>query len=155
MSGNRGAALKLLEEREEVTRKRPNSQAAFFLSLATRIAVSLSHLDLAERLMTGAAESLTRFRNMVLTSRAVLEEARSEHEAAATHYLEAADAWREYGFGLEQADALLGAGRCLLGLERSDEAAPVLERADGIFSALGAQPLLGDAALRDIAAPGA
>ncbi|MDQ5821442.1 MAG: hypothetical protein M3540_08385, partial [Actinomycetota bacterium] len=103
------------------------------------------------------------FRNMVLTSRAVLEEARSEDEAAAVHYLEVADAWREYGFRLEQAEALLGAGRCLLVLERSDEAVPALEQAHGIFSELGAQPLLRDAAdllqkggaLGDVAAPGA
>jgi class 3 adenylate cyclase len=155
MNENLGAALRLLEEREQVTRKRPNSQAAFFLSLAIRVAVSLPDLELADRLMAGAAESLPRFKHMVLTSRAVLEEARSEHEAAATHYLEAAEAWRDYGFGLEQAEALLGAGRCLLALERSDEAAPMLEQADGIFSALGAQPLLTDATRGNIAAPGA
>jgi hypothetical protein len=105
--------------------------------------------------MTGAAESLTRFQNMVLTSGAVLEEARSEDEAAAKHYLEAADAWREYRYLLEEAEALQGAGRSLLALGRDDEAAPVLERADGIFSALGAQPLLIGATRGDIAAPGA
>jgi hypothetical protein len=95
----------------------------------------LFDLDLAERLMAGAAESLPRSKHMVLTSRAVLEEARSEDEAAATHYLEAADAWREYGFRLEQAEALLGAGRCLLALGREDEATPVLAQARDLLGA--------------------
>ena len=154
-NGHRDAALELLEEREEATRERPISRAAFFLSLAIRVAVSLSDLELAERLMAGAAESMPRFQHMMLTSRAMLEEARSDDEAAAKHYLEAADAWRGYGNLLEEAEALQGAGRSLLALGRNDEAAPVLERADGIFSALGAQPFLIGAARGDIAAPGA
>jgi hypothetical protein len=105
--------------------------------------------------MAGAGESLPRLQHMVLTSRAVLEEARSEDEAAAKHYLEAAEASRGYGYLLEEAEALLGAGRCLLALDRNDEAAPVLEQAEGIFSALGTQPLLVGATRGDVAAPGA
>jgi tetratricopeptide (TPR) repeat protein len=151
-NGHRDAALELLEEREEATRRRPVSRAAFFLSLATRVAVSLSDLELAERLMAGAGESLPRLRHMVLTSHAVLEEARSEDEAAAEHYLEAAAAWREYGYLLEEAEALHGAGRSLLALGRNDEAGPALEQGDAIFSALGAQPFVVGAARGDVAA---
>ncbi len=44
----------------------------------------------------------------------------------------------------EQAFALLGQGRCLLGLARATEAAAVLHRAREIFERLGATPALAE-----------
>jgi hypothetical protein len=45
----------------------------------------------------------------------------------------------------EEAQALLGEGRCLVALGRAPEAAPVLEQARAIFARLGAEPALHEA----------
>ena len=42
----------------------------------------------------------------------------------------------------EEAQALLGQGRCLVALDRAPAAAPVLEQAREIFARLGARPAL-------------
>ena len=55
----------------------------------------------------------------------------------------ARELWRplgEFGVVPEHAFALLGHGRCLVGLGRPGEAAPVLQQARGLFHALGATP---------------
>jgi len=44
----------------------------------------------------------------------------------------------------EQAFALLGQGRCLIGLSRPTEAAAVLQHAREIFERLGATPALAE-----------
>ena len=70
-----------------------------------------------------------------------MAEAQERFEEALTLYQEAAERWTEFGFVLEQGQALLGAGRCLLALDRPDEAVPWLQSAREIFEALGARAL--------------
>jgi hypothetical protein len=59
-------------------------------------------------------------------------------------YEESADRWAMYGFVLEQGQALLGAGRCLLALKHPQRAANSLRNAQAIFESLGARPLVAD-----------
>ena len=53
-----------------------------------------------------------------------------------------AERWERFGVVTEQAYALLGQGRCLLGLFRPTEAAPVLQHARQILERLQAAPAL-------------
>jgi class 3 adenylate cyclase/tetratricopeptide (TPR) repeat protein len=76
---------------------------------------------------------------------ALLAASRSEHEAAAAGFADAAARWHGFGVPYEEAQALLGQGRCLMALARAPEAAPVLEQARAIFVRLGAKPALAEA----------
>ncbi len=80
----------------------------------------------------------------LVAANAALAEARGELQAGADAYADAADRWERFGVVPEQAFALLGHGRCLLGLSRPTEAAPVLQHAREIFERLGATPALAE-----------
>ena len=73
-----------------------------------------------------------------------LTEARGDLWAAVDAYADAADRWERFGVVAEQAFALLGQGRCLVGLSRPNEAAPVLRNAREIFERLQAAPVLAE-----------
>jgi tetratricopeptide (TPR) repeat protein len=73
---------------------------------------------------------------------ALLEERRGRHEAAAQRFENAAASWGEFGVPYEEAHALLGQGRCLMALDRAQEAARPLQQAREIFARLGAKPAL-------------
>ena len=63
---------------------------------------------------------------------------------AAATYSDAAGRWERFGVVPEQAFALLGQGRCLVGLGRPAEAQPVLRVARALFERLGADPALAE-----------
>ena len=91
----------------------------------------IEHTPTAERKLVG---------NNILSARAVLAEALEQVPEALTLFEEAAVAWQEYGYPLEQAHALIGTARCLSSLGRS--ARPVLQQAHDILEEIGARPLL-------------
>jgi class 3 adenylate cyclase/tetratricopeptide (TPR) repeat protein len=76
------------------------------------------------------------------TAESQLREAGGEQEAAAAGFAEAAARWHEFDVPYEEAQSLLGQGRCLVALGRAPEAAPVLEQARAIFAKLKAKPAL-------------
>jgi tetratricopeptide (TPR) repeat protein len=78
----------------------------------------------------------------IRTSRALLDEAEGNLEQALRLYTAVARSWKEYGFVLEEGQALLGAGRCLLALGTTSEASIALHEAKDLFNQLGARPLL-------------
>jgi tetratricopeptide (TPR) repeat protein len=109
-----------------------------------RTALGAHDWELASLLVEeGAALSPLRER-VGLTCRALLEEAREEHEAAVAGFAAAAADWNDFGFPHEEAQALLGQGRCLVALGRAQEAAAPLAMARDIFARLGARPALAD-----------
>jgi hypothetical protein len=57
-------------------------------------------------------------------------------------YSDAADRWDRFGVVPEQVFALLGQGRCLIGLFRATEASSILGHAREIFERLSAAPAL-------------
>jgi class 3 adenylate cyclase/tetratricopeptide (TPR) repeat protein len=148
--GDLGAALRLLEELETVTHGKPPFRADE-LPDACRISVAAGDARLAERLLEGATEPAARHRNTVLMGRAVLAEAHGELESAVGLYSEAAAHWADFGHVLEHGLALLGQGRALHALGRSDEAASPLTDARAIFASLDASPPIAevDAVLKD------
>jgi class 3 adenylate cyclase/tetratricopeptide (TPR) repeat protein len=135
------AAIALIEELERVTRDRPSSYRARYVCELVRISTAGGAIGLAERLLQGIADSVRRHALSLLTAGAVLDEVRDNLEPALRAFRRAADEWREFGFLLEEGEALLGAGRTLVRLRRS-EASGVLSQARVTFTRLGAAPLV-------------
>lgn len=100
-------------------------------------------LDRATALVGDAQPTILRNRLSVLAARAVLAEARGEHNDAATRYAKAADGWEAYGHVLEHGQALLGLGRCRLSLGEPDTE-QTLAGARRLFARLRAAPLLAE-----------
>src|SRR5439155_13645561 len=100
---------------------------------------------LAARLIGGVEPVFPYHEHALCAAGAILLEARGEREAAAAIYREAAERWENFGVVPEQGSALLGQGRCLLVLGRTEEASEPLRKAAEIFARLGAQPSLVEA----------
>jgi hypothetical protein len=114
-----------------------------------RTALAIDGRELAERLVAGFEHRSPYFEHARVAANASLAEARGD-PAAADVYADAADRWERFGVVPERGFALLGRGRCLVGLARPTEAAPVLREAREIFVQLSAAPALAetDALLR-------
>jgi hypothetical protein len=74
----------------------------------------------------------------------LLDEVDGKHEAAASGFADAASRWHNFGVPCEEAQALLGQGRCLVALGRAEEAREPLSRASQVFERLGAKPALAE-----------
>jgi hypothetical protein len=75
---------------------------------------------------------------------ALLAESGGEHEMAAAGFADVATRWHGFGVPFEEAQALLGQGRCLVALGGVPEAAAPLASAREILARLGAKPALGE-----------
>jgi class 3 adenylate cyclase/tetratricopeptide (TPR) repeat protein len=142
--GQTSAALAMLEEvaeREDLTAD-PSFPMA--LPVLARTAVTVGALDLGEQLVAGVRARTPLDQHSVVAARAAFVEARGDSAAAADLYLDAADRWAGFGIPVEEAYALLGAGRCLVALGRTEQAAVPLERARSLWSSLKAAPLLAE-----------
>jgi class 3 adenylate cyclase/tetratricopeptide (TPR) repeat protein len=116
----------------------------WLLAAMVRTALGIGELSLAERLVGGLEPRYPYAEHSLVAANAALTEARGNLQAAADAYADAVDRWARFGVVPEQAFALLGQGRCLLGLARPTEAAPVLQHAREIFERLGATPALAE-----------
>ena len=74
----------------------------------------------------------------------LLVESRQEYSDACAGFAASAVRWREFGMPYEEAQALLGHGRCLVALGCAGEAATPLGVAREIFERLGAKPALAE-----------
>jgi hypothetical protein len=110
-----------------------------------RVAVAEGAAELAGGLADRVRSPATRHRHGVATARAVLTEATGDQAGAAGLYDAAGAAWSAFGHVLEEAMALLGAGRCLARLDRPGPAAKRLRAARALLTRLGARPLLAEA----------
>ena len=140
--GDAGAALELLDEWE--ARPRPGSGPNYVAYLPEAVRTALAGGDdcLAARLADGIESVLPMQRNVLATTQGLLAERRGEHEAAAGAFAAAASCWHDFEMPHEEAQALLGRGRCLLALGRAPDAAAPLAAAREIFARLGAKPAL-------------
>ena len=109
-----------------------------------RTALGIGDRELAERLVYGFEPRYPYAEHALVAAKAALVEARGDLQAAADAYADAADRWEPSGVVPEQGFALLGQGRCLVGLARPTEAGPVLRKAHEVFERLGAAPALGE-----------
>lgn len=138
--GQDGAAAALLVEVESYPGARDNPNYPMLLPAMVRAALRIGEPALAERLVAGFEPRYPYAEHALVAANAALTEARGDLAAAS----DAADRWERFGVVPEQAFALLGQGRCLIGLSRPTEAAPVLQHAREIFDRLQAAPALAE-----------
>jgi tetratricopeptide (TPR) repeat protein len=117
---------------------------AMYLSPLVRAALSIGDGAVARRLIEGVEPAYPFAAHALVTTGAALAESEGDLATAAAAYSAAATSWAEFGIPYEQALALLGAGRCLIGHGRSAEAAPALQAARELFARLGAAPALAE-----------
>jgi predicted ATPase/class 3 adenylate cyclase len=113
-------------------------------STVIRAALNAGDSDLAAGLVQDLAPSSPMREHIQTTCQVLLDDASGEHATAATGFADAAARWHDFGVPYEEAQALLGQGRCLVALGRTLEATPVLEQARVIFARLKAKPALGE-----------
>ena len=144
--GDPAGIRRALDAFEEITSGTPNSRA-LFAPVAARALVALGDIEGAQRLTPEHSDARTkRHRVSLLTARAVIAEARGMYPVAFTGYKQASALWRAHGFQLELGLTRIGAARCLLALDRRDEAADALAGARDVLRPLGAAPALGEIA---------
>ena len=137
-------ALELVEQMLATTTRGTNVGRAALMPEAARLAVRGSATALAESLLSSVQGPLPVEELARESIAALLAEARSEHEAAAAGFADAAAGWHDFGVPYEEGHALLGQGRCLVALGRAPEAAAPLAAAREIFARLGARPALAE-----------
>jgi class 3 adenylate cyclase/tetratricopeptide (TPR) repeat protein len=146
-AGDAAGALRLLED----FRSQVGSMAferVWRLPTACRIALEGGDPDLARRLADGVEPLMPVHEHVLATTAGLLAEARGEHAAAAESFAVAAAGWHDFGVPYEEAEALLGRGRCLTALGGSADARGPASDARAIFARLGATP--GQAAAEDL-----
>lgn len=109
-----------------------------------REAVALRRLDLLDTLLAMPAGGQAAGRHTKTTWGAIAAEAAGRPNEALVLYEDAQEGWQDFGDPYERAHALLGQGRCLLSLERANEAVQPLSEARDLFAQLGAAPALAE-----------
>ena len=138
--GQEDRAAALLADVEATPGARENLNYVAYLPAMVRTALGIGDPELAERLDGGVEPRYPYAEHALVAANAALAEGRGDPQAAADTYAEAADRWERFGVVPEHAFALLGQGRCLVGLGRPSEAAHVFRRAREIFDSLAAAP---------------
>jgi tetratricopeptide (TPR) repeat protein len=142
--GQMEASRALLVEVAELPGSGPFTSVSGALPALVRTAIQIGDLPLADRFVAASSSGHPYGQHMILAARAAVDEGRGGLAVAADEYADAAHRWERFGVVPEEAFALLGQGRCLLGLGRSTEAMPVLQRARAMFERLGAIPALAE-----------
>jgi class 3 adenylate cyclase len=112
LGGDQAGSLEWLDELERTTRGRSPTLRTLDIPDALRICAATGELELAHRLLEGAASPSERNRLAFATADAILAEHAGELERAATLYRELAEGWGAHGHVVERAEALQGAARC-------------------------------------------
>ncbi len=137
----------LLEEAVSTSRSIDDVSFYQMLPEAVRIALRCMDTELAGSISGMVGGELPAVRHAQATIAALLAEQGGRHGAAATSFADAAAAWRDFGVPYEEAQSLLGQGRCLIALGRAPEATTPLQEAHQIFERLGARPAMSEAAV--------
>jgi hypothetical protein len=144
-AGEARAAAPLLTELEQVPNVRHTLDYLRSLPDLVRVAIAAGEPDLGARLADGLEPVYQLDQHAAVTARALLAEQHGEHATAAALFADAAGRWERFEVPWEQAQALLGQGRCLLAAGRPAEGEQPLCAARDIFASLGASPVLADA----------
>jgi class 3 adenylate cyclase/tetratricopeptide (TPR) repeat protein len=140
--GNGDKAAQLLDEFIEVTRGKSPVYRGWLVNDAVRLLVAVGSAPEAESLAADSDAPGRRNKIGVATAQAGLAEASGDYERALGQYEVVAADWADYGYRLEHALALYGAGRSLAALGRANEANEQLAAAREILVELGAQPTI-------------
>jgi tetratricopeptide (TPR) repeat protein len=120
----------------------PDLEYTYDIAGLVRTALTTNNPKLAHQLTTGVEPHTPFEEHALVSATAALAEAHGNHQQSADGYAEAARRWEAFGVIPEQAFALLGHGRCLLALGRTNKATPTLMQAREIFARLQAAPAL-------------
>jgi hypothetical protein len=142
--GQDAAAVALLAEVEAHPGARDVADYSMQLPAMVRAALGIGGRAIAERLVGGLEPRTPYAGHALVAANAALTEANGDLPAAADAYADAAERWEGFGVVPEQGFALLGQGRCLIGLSRPVEATPVLHAVREIFARLQAAPALAE-----------
>jgi predicted ATPase len=142
--GEARAAAPLLTELEQVPNVQNTLDYMRSLPDLVRVAIAAGEPELGERLANSLKPVFQLDQHATATARALLAEEHGENVEAAALFTDAAGRWERFEVPWEQAQALLGQGRCLLTFGRSTQAREPLHAARDIFASLGAQPVLAD-----------
>ena len=109
------------------------------LPALVRCALAAGDASLAARLVEAFEPTLPVREHALVTTAALIAEARGAYAEAAERFADAAARWDVFGARLEQAYALLGQGRSLAALGDLAADAP-LRQARALFDEMGARP---------------
>jgi class 3 adenylate cyclase/tetratricopeptide (TPR) repeat protein len=136
------AALALVKEFSTLTEGHNAVWRLAYLLDAVRVLLGMGHVEEAQDLTRGleprSKHAYINFDNAL----ALIAEAKEEFQEAATLFESSAEKWRDFGVPYEEGQALLGLGRCLSFLGRTQEASLPLLAAKEIFAELSAEGLL-------------
>ena len=142
-AGRAEKAMDALLEIERITGETTPLIGSFAPELV-RVASRAGDLELARRLVDTNPAMPGRSECIVVAGRAVIAEADGRTSEAVDGYIDAAERWAAYGSIIEQGHALVGAGRCLLQLDRFGEAVEKLQAARELFAGPGASVLIAE-----------
>jgi tetratricopeptide (TPR) repeat protein len=138
-------ARPLLAELEHIPNVRHTLDYLRSLPDLVRVAIAAGEPDLGRQLTNGLEPVYQLDQHATVTARALLAEQDGTHAEAAVLFADAAGRWERFEVPWEQAQALLGQGRCLLTLGRAADAREPLRTTRDIFASLDANPALTDA----------
>jgi class 3 adenylate cyclase len=133
----------LLAELDEAAGTHETTYYARQLAAMVRTALGAGDPALAKRLTDGLEPRYPLDEHALCAARAQLAETAGDREEATRLYAEAAARWQEFGNVPECAYALLGQGRCLLGLGQPSAEEPLREACE-LFDSMGYQPALAE-----------
>jgi hypothetical protein len=140
--GNTGVAVDLLTEWAMLPLGAGKRRFAELVPEAVRSAVAAADSSLAALLVESLEPVSPIGEHALASARALLLEERADFAPGVAAFADAAARWHEFEVPYEEAQALLGQGRCLAALGRAPEAAAPLAAAGEIFARLGALPAL-------------
>jgi tetratricopeptide (TPR) repeat protein len=141
--GRLDEAGRVLVELDEVRAGRSDPLYAAYLPHLLRLALGLREPELAGRLVDGVKAVMPLSKHALHTAHAQLAEAAGNNAAAADLYAAVAARWRRFETVTECAYALLGQGRCLAALGKTEAEAPLREARD-LFASMGYKPALSE-----------
>ena len=121
--GQHDRALGLLEQWSALPGFHSEPASAVFVPGAVRAALECRQLELAERLVAAVEPNIPLRECVRLAGDGCLALDREGHAAALDCFARASAGWHRLGVPYEEAQALLGQGRCLVALGRAQEAA--------------------------------
>jgi len=127
-----------------------NAHAAWAVSYAAnlpsavRAALAAGAAQLAAELAGALKPRHPLQQHAAITAQALLAEHHGHHAEAVALFADATSRWKQFEVPWEQAQAVMGQGRCLLTLRQPADALVPLRMAREIFTSLGARPALTD-----------
>ena len=136
-AGDQTQALALADEFDAATAAGPTEYRELYLPEVVRVLIAAGEPDLAERIVGDRPVHVRRTRLAMMSSRALLAEARGDAKTTSAGFREAASGWEAWGGRFEQGHAAAGLARTLEALGKTGEAALAANKADSILGPLG------------------